>query len=248
MSRANGGRLFGPVAVAKVIDGFNYPLAFGRQTYEDSLFRSWAAGTSRPIRRMRHICRSYGPTCATVRRRPRGSLRRLDELGRGRQPVVRLWPDVVSSDGSGAAATSSSRGARRQLRPASDWHVRSPHATPRTTVTGTLATETGPGALSFSTTELTTARSDPTRTTLVRSHGRSRVLLRDDIPGRLLEHRSRAVRQDRGVLDRFATAGVLPGQLRSRPGRVLRCGTLSRSAVPTRSRGQGNRVLKEHTA
>ena len=71
VSRANGGRLFGPVAVAKVIDGFNdYPLAFGRQTYEDSLFRSWAAGTSRPIRRMRHICRSYGPTCATVRRRP----------------------------------------------------------------------------------------------------------------------------------------------------------------------------------
>jgi len=42
---ATGGALEAPVKVATVIDGlFDYPWAFGRQTYEDSLFRTWAAG------------------------------------------------------------------------------------------------------------------------------------------------------------------------------------------------------------
>jgi hypothetical protein len=41
----SGGALAAPVKVATVIDGFtDYPTAFGRQTYQDSLFRSWAAG------------------------------------------------------------------------------------------------------------------------------------------------------------------------------------------------------------
>jgi hypothetical protein len=40
-----GARIAGPFKVATVIDGFtDYPIGFGRQTYEDSLFRSWAAG------------------------------------------------------------------------------------------------------------------------------------------------------------------------------------------------------------
>jgi hypothetical protein len=42
---ATGARVAGPFDVALVIDGRDdYPLAFGRQTYQDSLFRSWAAG------------------------------------------------------------------------------------------------------------------------------------------------------------------------------------------------------------
>jgi hypothetical protein len=42
---STGARVAGPFKVATVIDGFtDYPLAFGRQTYQDSLFRSWAAG------------------------------------------------------------------------------------------------------------------------------------------------------------------------------------------------------------
>ena len=45
VSPSTGARLFGPVKVATVIDGISdYPIAFGRQTYQDSLFRSWAAG------------------------------------------------------------------------------------------------------------------------------------------------------------------------------------------------------------
>ena len=45
VSPSTGARLFGPVKVATTIDGFtDYPLAFGRQTYQDSLFRTWAAG------------------------------------------------------------------------------------------------------------------------------------------------------------------------------------------------------------
>jgi hypothetical protein len=40
-----GARTAGPFKVATVIDGFtDYPVAFGRQTYQDSIFRSWAAG------------------------------------------------------------------------------------------------------------------------------------------------------------------------------------------------------------
>lgn len=45
VSPATGARVFGPVKVATAIDGItDYPIAFGRQTYQDSLFRSWAAG------------------------------------------------------------------------------------------------------------------------------------------------------------------------------------------------------------
>jgi hypothetical protein len=40
-----GAALTAPVTVATVIDGgTDYPLAFGRQTYQDSVFRTWAAG------------------------------------------------------------------------------------------------------------------------------------------------------------------------------------------------------------
>src|SRR4029077_8502931 len=45
VSPSTGARIFGPVKVATTIDGAtDYPLAFGRQTYHNSLFRSWAAG------------------------------------------------------------------------------------------------------------------------------------------------------------------------------------------------------------
>jgi hypothetical protein len=45
ISPATGARVAGPFDVALVIDGrTDYPLAFGRQTYQDSILRSWAAG------------------------------------------------------------------------------------------------------------------------------------------------------------------------------------------------------------
>lgn len=45
LSPATGAPLGQPVKVATVIDGAtDYPLAFGRQTYQDSVFRTWAAG------------------------------------------------------------------------------------------------------------------------------------------------------------------------------------------------------------
>jgi len=45
LSPSTGERLAGPFKVATTIDGAtDYPIAFGRQTYQDSLFRSWAAG------------------------------------------------------------------------------------------------------------------------------------------------------------------------------------------------------------
>jgi hypothetical protein len=53
VSPTDGHALAAPVKVADVIDGAtDYPLAFGRQTYQDSLFRTWAAGniTADPTR------------------------------------------------------------------------------------------------------------------------------------------------------------------------------------------------------
>jgi hypothetical protein len=45
VSPATGARIAGPFDVALVIDGIHdYPIALGRQTYQDSTFRSWAAG------------------------------------------------------------------------------------------------------------------------------------------------------------------------------------------------------------
>jgi hypothetical protein len=42
---STGARIGGPTAVGLVYDGVgDYPLALGRQTYQDSAFRSWAAG------------------------------------------------------------------------------------------------------------------------------------------------------------------------------------------------------------
>jgi hypothetical protein len=42
---ATGAPVAAPVKVATVIDGAtDYPIAFGRQTYQDSVFRTWAAG------------------------------------------------------------------------------------------------------------------------------------------------------------------------------------------------------------
>lgn len=42
---ATGARIAGPFKVATTIDGStDYPIALGRQTYQDSLFRTWAAG------------------------------------------------------------------------------------------------------------------------------------------------------------------------------------------------------------
>lgn len=45
VSPSTGARIGGPTKVATTIDGFtDYPIALGRQTYQDSVFRTWAAG------------------------------------------------------------------------------------------------------------------------------------------------------------------------------------------------------------
>jgi len=45
VSPSTGARIAGPFKVATTIDGFtDYPIALGSQTYQDSLFRTWASG------------------------------------------------------------------------------------------------------------------------------------------------------------------------------------------------------------
>ena len=166
VSRANGARLFGPVAVGKVIDGFNdYPIAFGRQTYEDSLFRSWAAGNI-----------TADPTNAAHLSVVWSDMRNSPTPAPEDPYAASTNSDVVVSQSFDYGRTWSAPTAvalpRDQFQP---WGAYDSSGLLRIGTFDrqydasnhqygyTLATETVPGALSFSTTELTTARSDPTR-------------------------------------------------------------------------------------
>ena len=92
-----GARIAGPFKVDTLIDGAtDYPIALGRQTYQDSIFRSWSAGNiaadpdqRRPPRR-RLVGHAQQPAA-----RPGRPVRGGDELRHDRQPVVRRRAHVV---------------------------------------------------------------------------------------------------------------------------------------------------------
>ena len=99
VSPSTGARVFGPVKVATIVDGFtDYPIAFGRQTYEDSLFRSWAAGniTADPTNAA-HLAVVWSDMRNSTLPAPAESVRGNHQLRRHRQPVVRSRPHVDDS-------------------------------------------------------------------------------------------------------------------------------------------------------
>ena len=238
VSPATGARVAGPFKVATTIDGFtDYPIAFGRQTYEDSLFRSWAAGniTADPTER-RPTSRSSGRTCATAScPAPEDPYEADDELGRHRQPVVRLADAPGRRAGALALPTTSSMpwGAYDTAgRLRIGFFDRAGDAANHT-YGYTLATETAAGSLAFATTELTTVRSDPTKgNRWFAGDARPGLPVRDDVPRRLLRHR-RDPRAASSPLDRPPQRRDVRGRDAQGPGHVLRrCAV---AAKPARS-------------
>jgi len=165
VSPSTGARLFGPVKVATTIDGAtDYPIAFGRQTYHDSLFRSWAAGniTADPTDAA-HLAIVWSdmrnsPTPAPTN--PYAAVTNSDVIVSQSFDRGRTWSAPAALPLAGDqfmpwGAYDSAGVLRigvfdRQYDAANNRYGYS------------LATETTPGALTFATTQLTTALSDPT--------------------------------------------------------------------------------------
>ena len=165
VSPLTGARVFGPVKVATTIDGFtDYPLAFGRQTYHDSLFRTWAAGniTSDPTNAL-HLAIVWSdmrnsPTPAPTN--PYTAVTNSDVVVSQSFDRGRTWSAPVALTLPGDqfmpwGAYDSGGVLRIGL-----FDRRYDAANHRYGYS--LATETPAGALTFATTQLTTALSDPT--------------------------------------------------------------------------------------
>ena len=166
VSPATGARIAGPFKVATTIDGpGDYPIALGSTTYQDSLFRTWAAGniTADPTN-ARHLAVVWSdmrnstlpaPTNPYVAK-TNSDVVVSQSFDRGRTwsaPVaLRLagdqWMPWGAYDGTGRLRIGTFD---RQYDPAN--HVYG----------YTLATETAAGALTFGTTQVSTALSDPTK-------------------------------------------------------------------------------------
>ena len=233
VSPATGAAVFGPVKVATTIDGAtDYPIAFGRQTYHDSLFRTWAAGniTADPTdarapgdRLVRH---AQQPTARSVR-----SVRRVrrHELRRHREPVVRPRPDVERAVRAGARwrpvhamgrVRSHRHPAHRVLRSAV--RSRQPHVW---LYAGHAGIRRGHAVQPQSADDGALGSNE--RESMVCHDGERVFPVCDDVSRRLLQHRDDGIGRCRGVLDRFAGAGVLRRPMRKQPGRLLCDGALT---------------------
>ena len=166
VSPATGARLAGPFKVATTIDGrTDYPIALGSQTYQDSVFRTWAAGniTADPTN-AQHLAVVWSdmrnstlpaPTDPYVAK-TNSDVIVSQSFDRGRTwstPVALTlardqWMPWGAYDGSGKLRIGTFD---RQYDAANHLYGY------------TLATETSAGSLAFGTTQVTTTLSDPTR-------------------------------------------------------------------------------------
>ena len=166
LSPQTGARIAGPFTVDTLIDGFtDYPIAFGRQTYQDSVFRSWSAGNiAADPTDGNHLAVEWSdmrnstvpapddPYAATTN----SDIVVSQSFDAGRHwsaPVALALPgDQFQGWGTYDATGKLRLGFfDRSYDPANHQYGY------------TLATETAHGALTFGTTELTSARSDPTK-------------------------------------------------------------------------------------
>jgi hypothetical protein len=166
VSPSSGATIAGPFTVAHVVDGeTDYPIAEGRQTYQDSLFRTWAAGniTADPTNAA-HLAVVWSDM-------------RNSTLPAPEDPYsARTNSDVVVSQSFDAGRTwSAPKALRRSGDQFMPWGA---YDTGGRLRIGTfdraydpanheygysLATETSRGALAFSTARVSTALSDPTK-------------------------------------------------------------------------------------
>jgi hypothetical protein len=160
-----GAAMGDPVKVATVIDGFtDYPIAFGRQTYQDSVFRSWAAGNI-----------AADPTDASHLAVVWSDMRNSTTPAPSDPYTATTNSDVIVSQSFDAGKTWSAPvalalgGDQFQQWSAYDTSGLLRIGTFDRSVdpanhkyTYTVATETAPGSLTFTTTHVATALSDPT--------------------------------------------------------------------------------------
>ena len=166
VSPSTGGRLAGPFKVATTIDGFtDYPIAFGRQTYQDSLFRSWAAGniTADPTNpaHLAVVWSDMRNSTTPAPTNPYEATTNSDVIVSQSFDRGRTWsaPAAIALAGDQFMPWGAYDGAGvlrigtfdRQYDGANHLYGYS------------LSTETVAGTLSFGTTELTTVRSNPTK-------------------------------------------------------------------------------------
>lgn len=162
---ATGARIAGPFAVGTVIDGFtDSPFALGRETYQDSVFRSWsygniAADPTNPA----HLAMVFSDWRDGPRPAPRdpysavtnGDVIVSQSFDHGRtwsapQPIALpgdQWMPWGAYDASGRLRIGTFD---RSADPANHMY------------NYTLATESSPGTLTFTETPVSTAGSDPT--------------------------------------------------------------------------------------
>ena len=165
----------------------------------------------------------------------RGPVRGGDQLRHRRQPVVRRAAGRGPTPWRSSCPATSSRAGRRTTPRACCGSASSTASTTRpTTSTATRSRRSASaGSLSFATSELTTARSDPTKDNRWFAATLEPGLpVRDDVHRRLLGDRRDAVRRGRRRLDRPPQPGLVRGPHGRRRGHVFR-----RVAVNPRRRG-----------
>ncbi len=221
-----GARIAGPFKVDTLIDGAtDYPIAFGRQTYQDSAFRSWSAGNiAADPTDGDHLAVEWSDMRNSTLPAPGEPVRGGDELRHGRQPVVRRRADVVGPRRDRAAGrpvpglghvrrhrAAPGRLLRPLVRPGQP-RVR---LHPRHRDVAGLAVVLDLGAHDG---PLRPDEEQP----LVRGDARSRLPVRDVVHRRLLGDRGDAVGRRGRRLDRPPQPGELRRPDGRRPGRVLR--------------------------
>ena len=165
VSSATGAAVGEPVKVATTIDGFtDYPIAFGRQTYQDSVFRSWAAGNI-----------AADPTNAKHLAVVWSDMRNSATPAPSDPYVAKTNSDIIVSQSFDRGKTWSAPAALAlagdQFMPWGAYDKNGilrvgffdrSYDTANHMYGYTVATETAPGTLAFTTVQVTTTLSDPT--------------------------------------------------------------------------------------
>jgi len=166
VSPSTGSPVNDPVKVATVIDGAtDYPIALGRQTYQDSVFRSWAAGNiAADPKNAKHLAVVWS------------DMRNSTTPAPSNPYVAKTNSDLVVSQSFDNGRTWSAPVAIAL--PGDQFQSWSAYDTNGLLRVGafdrsadpsnhlynySLSTETSPGSLTFGTTPVSTAQSDPTK-------------------------------------------------------------------------------------
>jgi len=166
LSPQTGARIAGPFTVATLIDGeTDYPLGLGSQTYQDSLFRSWSAGNiAADPTNGAHLALQWSDmrnSTIPAPDDPYEAVTNSDIVVSQSFDHGRTWSDPVAIELAGDQfqgwSTYDTSGRLRV-----GFFDRSYDAANHR-YGYTIATETSSGTLSFSTSQVSTALSDPTK-------------------------------------------------------------------------------------